>query len=959
VRLRDLLVPLVAGNNAQEFELRKLVRSSVYLVTICVPLLFLALPLNVAAQQTVTVTVGDPTVNNGLSFVDANSHTSSTVINAGDTVHWDWGGNPMPHSTTSGTCVGAVCQTTPFWDSGEFVTGAGHTFDRTFNNSGLFPYFCTVHDSSMTGTVRVLPAPAAFALQSPIPVGTNPLDIVAADFNKDGILDLAVANRNNNTVTILLGDGHGNFTPAPGSPISGFNGPNSIAVADFNNDGNLDLVVSNGNDSSGNLSVAILLGNGDGTFGAASTLPVGMHPQAVIAADFNGDGNADLAVTVAPNVTPLTANVKVLRGNGSGGFAGPLSLSTNAPNPTSMAAFDFNQDNKLDLAVVNTSSGPGGNSISIFLNNSTPGAISFGSASNFSAGQTPHGITAGMFNDSQGTPTPGIAVPGFGGNTVGVFLADSVGNFTPASGSPFTVGSTAAPSPFAIVSADFNGDGLLDLAVSNIGENTVTALMNDGAGSFTSLTTTPSEALSSPRAIAVGDFNDDGEPDLVLANFATNDISILLNNTPLFPPPPPQPATHFGIAVQSNGPLSPEGNPTTTAGLPVQITVTAYDAYQRVATGYRGTVQFDSSDPQALPSAGLPANYTFTGADNGIHMFTVTLKTAGIQTVDLQDAGNALVNGRSSDILVNQAAASTFIVSAPTSVSAGNPFNFSVTAMDAYGNLATNYSGTVDFSSSDTNGCVHLPSPSTLTNGTGTFTAKLITTGSQTLTATDMNDSSIRGTSNSINVATGSIHFIVSPSANPAVVGQPISITVSAVNTCDNVQTGYTGTVDNFVSTDSFATLLGLPYPFTVGDNGVHTFTNDLTFHSTGMQTVTVRDTFHQFSGTSPVVTVVPASTTVTLAVPPKQFLFRQSITLTATVQVTAPGSGTPTGTVSFFDGAVPLGTSSLSGTQAIFTSSQWKIGKHSFTAVYNGDTNFLASPSSAVVVQYKSPKPH
>lgn len=939
--------------------MRKLVRSSVNLATICVSLLLLALPFNVAAQQ--IVTVGDPTQNNGLSFVDATSQTSSTVVLAGDTVQWNWGTDPMSHSTTSGTCVGNICQTTPFWDSGEFTNTPAHSFSRIFNNPGLFPYFCTVHDSAMTGTVRVLPAPATFALQSPIPVGVHPSAVVTADFDKDGILDLAVANASDNTVTILRGNGDGTFTQL-GNPIMGFNLPNSIAVADFNNDSKLDLAVSNANDT-GSAGVAILLGNGDGTFGAANTFAAGTHPQAVIAADFDGDGNADLAVTVAPNGMPTTNNVNILAGNGMGGFSAPISIQTNAPNPTSMAAFDFNKDNKLDLAVVNTSSGPGGNSISIFLNTSSgPGTISFGTASNFSAGQTPHGITAGMFNDSQGTPTPGIAVPGFGGNTVGVFLADSTGNFTPATGSPFTVGNTASPGPFAIVSVDFNGDGLLDLAVSNIniGENTVTALMNDALGSFTSLTNTSSEPASSSRAIAVGDFNGDGKPDLVLANFATNDISILLNNTALFPPPAPQPATHFGIAVQSNGPLSPEGNPTTAAGLPVQITVTAYDAYQRVATGYTGTVTFHSSDIQA----GLPTDYTFTGSgmsmDNGVHLFTVTLKTAAVQTIDLHDTGNSLINGRSSDIIVNQAAASTFIISAPTPtpVLAGNPFNFSVTVTDAYGNLATNYSGTVNFSSSDHASCVQLPGSSTLTNGTGSFSATLITPGNQTLTATD----SVNSISSSILVAVNSnpnsVHFDVVPSSLSTAVGQPISITVSARNACETPQTSYTNAANDavfFTSTDSNATVPA-NYFFVGADNGAHTFTNGVTFHSTGQQTVTATATFTQISGISPMINVVAGATTVSLTPLPRPFLLRQPVTLTASVQVIPPATGIPRGNVSFFDGGVLLATRPLNGNQATY-SSQFTYGRHSFTAVYNGDSNFGASPPSPVVV--KSPKPH
>jgi plastocyanin len=933
-------------------------------------LAFLFVSLSLCQAATHTVTVGKDSCNNGLSFVDSagvGSCSNQSTIALGDTISWGWGDNIMSHSTTSGTCIGAVCQTTPFWNSGESFTP--NTFNRIFNNPGVFPYFCTVHDSSMIGTVRVLPAPATFTLQTPsIAVGSHPFTVVAGDFNNDGKLDLAVANRDDNTVTILRGIGNGTFTPI-GMPIAGFNGPNSIAVADFNHDGNLDLAVTNGLDKLGSASVTILLGNGNGTFGAGTTFAVGTYPQAVIAADFDGDGKMDLALAIAPLIMPVTSdNVKVLSGNGDGTFVLRASLSTNALTPESLAAFDFNKDGKPDLAVVNSGGGSLGNRISIFLNTSIgPGSISFGSATNYSAGLTPHGIVAGMFTNSQGSPTPGIAVPNAGTNTVGVFLADSVGNLAPVSGSPFTVGNTGSPSPLAIASADFNGDGYLDLAVANFGEGTVTTLMNDAAGSFNSFTTTASEAASSsPREIAVGDFNGDGKPDMAVDNFATNDISILRNGT-TFPPATPGPATHFGITVQSAGLPTPEGNPSTRAGDAFQITVTAYDAYQKIATGYTGTVTFNSSDLQAV----LPADHTFTtgmNMDNGVHVFNnVILKTADpaplVQTIGVHDTISSSINGRSSDILVNHAAASTFIVSVSTlgAIHAGTPFNFTVTAMDPFGNHAPDYGGTVKFTTSDANVCVALPANSTLTNGMGTFTAKLITVGNQTLTATDTVNGSITGNSNMINVMAGTVHFLVSPSPVTTAVGQPINITVNAVNTCDNLQPGYTGTVDNFTSTDSSATFPG-NYTFTVGvsgDNGTHTFTNGVTFFTVGSQTVTVGDTFDQFFGTSPVVNVTAGATTVSLVPLPKQFIFRKSITLTANVHVTPPAAGTPTGDVSFFDGGVPLGTSPLTGTQATFTSSQWKIGRHSFTARYNGDGNYLVSPESPAVVQYKSPKPH
>lgn len=947
-----------------------LIRSAILYLVFGLPV------LNLCFAATHTVTVGDDNCNHGLSFVDsAGVCSNQSTVTVGDTINWTWGDNIMSHSTTSGTCVGPVCQATPFWNSGEFTTP--YSFQRIFNNPGVFPYFCTVHDSEMTGTVRVLPAPASFALQPPIAVGSQPFAIVTGDFNGDGKLDLAVANRQSNSVTILLGVGNGTFIPAPGSPIGGFNGPNAIAVADFNNDGKLDLAVTNGADNLGSASVTILLGDGLGGFTVKGNLALGTFPQGITATDFDGDGKMDLAVTVTPLSGSLTAsNVKVLLGNGDGTFGGvpsaTLILSTNALSPTTLVAFDFNNDHKPDLAVTN--SGSGANTFSIFLNTSSgPGAVNFASATNYNTGNTPHGITAGMFTDSQGRPVPGIAIPNYGNNTVGIFLADGAGIFSPVSGSPFTVGNTSAPSPIAVAAADFNGDGYLDLAVTNFNEATVTTLMNDAAGSFASFHTTLSEAASSPRDIAAGDFNGDGRPDLALAGFSKNDISVLLNGT-AFPPAAPGLATHFGITVQSAGPPTPEGNPSTTAGVPFQITVTAYDAYQRIATGYTGTVHFDSSDPQALPSAGLPADYTFTSGtslDNGVHVFTVTLKTADpaplVQTIGVHDTGgDPAFNGRSSDILVNPGPASTFAVSAPASVFAGTPFTFTVTAMDAYGNVATGYSGTVHFSSSDTDSCKLLPVNSTLSNGTGTFTAKLISTGTQTLIVTDTITNSITGNA-TITVNPGTVHFIVTPSLTMVAVGQPFNLTVSAVDVCDNPQPTYTGTV-HFTSTDGTA-MLPVDHLFTVGasaDNGTHTFTNGVTFFAAGQQTVTANDEFNQFFGTTSAVNVTTGATTITLGPLPQQFSFRKPITLTATVHVTAPAAGTPTGTVDFYDGAVKIGSCNLidictvSGTHATLTLSQWKIGRHSFTAVYNGDSNYQASPfSTPALIIYKSPKPH
>src|SRR5207248_1828043 len=144
------------------------------------------------------------------------------------------------------------------------------------------------------------------------------------------------------------------------------------------------------------------------------------------------------------------------------------------------------------------------------------------------------------------------------------------------------------------------------------------------------------------------------------------------------------------------------------------------------------------------------------------------------------DTNNSSITGTSNNIAVSAAAATHFTVSAPSNATAGNSFNFTVTAQDQFNNTATSYGGTVHFTSSD--GQAVLPADSTLTNGTGTFSATLDTAGSQTITATDTNTSSITGTSNSILVsAAAATHFTVSAPAS-ATAGNAFSFTVTALD---------------------------------------------------------------------------------------------------------------------------------------------------------------------------------
>jgi hypothetical protein len=177
-----------------------------------------------------------------------------------------------------------------------------------------------------------------------------------------------------------------------------------------------------------------------------------------------------------------------------------------------------------------------------------------------------------------------------------------------------------------------------------------------------------------------------------------------------------------------------------TAGTSGTITVTALNPDGSVNTGYSGTVHFSSSDPHAV----LPADATLT---NGTGTFSVTLDTAGAQSITVSDLSNPGISGSETGITVSPAAATHFVLSGPTSVSAGTSFSLTVTAVDAYSNTATGYRGTVHFT--DSVGGATLPANYTFTatdKGVHTFTGlKLKTKGWQTITVTDTLNSSILG----------------------------------------------------------------------------------------------------------------------------------------------------------------------------------------------------------------------
>jgi hypothetical protein len=321
--------------------------------------------------------------------------------------------------------------------------------------------------------------------------GSGPAVIAAADFNRDGNLDLAVGNGPAG-VNLFLGNHNGTFQANRSFVVSsgvGLEGGSfTLAVGDFNNDGKLDLVTT---------SVGVILGKGDGTFGAPiySTGPsFGM--EAIAVGDFNGDGKLDLAGV------SLDSGLYVMLGNGDGTFQKPISYGVGGSSYfLSIAVADFNHDGKLDIVA----SGANG-VVSIWLGN-VDGTFKAGIGN--SAGQNTVSVAVGDFNNDGNLD---VVTTGWAGSCCVydgvVLLGNGDGTFQAAI--PFPLGGSQA------AVGDFSNDGKADILVSIPYANSVDLLLGSGNGTFRSPVAYPVNLYSGQAVVA--DFNQDGKLDVATAS---------------------------------------------------------------------------------------------------------------------------------------------------------------------------------------------------------------------------------------------------------------------------------------------------------------------------------------------------------------------------------------------------------------------------------------------------------
>jgi len=394
----------------------------------------------------------------------------------------------------------------------------GHTVNLLFARRQLMKKLLMVVVFVLWAVPSIAKSPAAnpdsipFSPAVNYPAGDCPYDVFCADLDGDTHLDLAVANKDNDSVSILKNNGNGTYQSAVnyGAGTS----PSSIFCADLDGDGDLDIATTSYYDNT----VSILKNNGDGTFQNAVNYEAGDgYTFSAFCADLDGDGDLDLAT-----VNFYTSHVVILKNNGDGTFQSPVAYGAGVW-PASVFCADLDGDGDLDLAVANYNS----NDVSILKNN---GDGTFQNAINYGVGDHPYDVFCA---DLDGDNDLDLAVVNYLSNNVSILKNNGDGTFQTA------VNYGTGDCPYGVFCADLDGDNDLDLAVANPYSDNVSILKNNGHGTFASAVNYG--AGNAPMPVFCADLDGDGDLDLAVANAWSDNVSILKNLTQVPANQPPWP----------------------------------------------------------------------------------------------------------------------------------------------------------------------------------------------------------------------------------------------------------------------------------------------------------------------------------------------------------------------------------------------------------------------------------
>ncbi len=500
--------------------------------------------------------------------------------------------------------------------------------------------------------------------QSPA-VGQGPSYVVRADFNGDGIPDLAVLNELDHSITILLGKGDGTFQAASNTlqlPSQG-SGPLMAVVGDFNRDGHADLAVVMENSST----IPVFLGHGDGTFAPAIlNSQTASVSYLLVVADFNGDGIEDLAVE---NSNSSSGSISILLGNGDGTFNASTVVVSGIALPADLVAADFNGDGIPDLAFVN---GEAPSSIVVLIGTGD------GTFKTLPAVSTPDYLTYLAVGDFNQDGKPDIFAFAADGTTA--LLGNGDGTFRVTASAPPIM----SPTPQGIAVADFNGDGKPDIALLFQDVSTVYTLPGNGDGTFGVAVTIPLPAGAEPSSIVAGDWNGDGIPDLATTNKNLNSITSLTSLrtqqvtatvTNIAPVGVGQHLVDAAYSGDSDYASSISG--TTALSGPIAQTITF---------GVLPTTAFTSTPPalNATASSGLTVSYAST--TQSVCTVTggkITFVTTGTCTVTASQPGNtsyAAATPVTQSFAVTATTQTITFAALPNTTLAGSPLTLTATA---------------------------------------------------------------------------------------------------------------------------------------------------------------------------------------------------------------------------------------------------------------------------------------